>query len=210
MSVRFLVFFLLVFSIPKSFAGLMFEPYLGIGSGTYSSTTKPGGFSLDSPMDSKISGAMLGARLGYKILGFWTAIDYTGVAWDLKYDKPASTPNGKAAGQFIFADVGFDFPFLLRAYGGYGFSNTLKVVGNNSLGIPGEEVLSGGSAIKAGVGFTFLPFVSINIEYIKPTFSKYALSASGVSLTDGSADSNFSALDLSVTMLSVSFPINLF
>ncbi len=210
MSARYLLFFLLVFAIPKSFAGLMIEPYLGIGSGSYTSTTRTGGFSIGSPMDSKINGGMVGARLGYKFLGFWTALDYTGAAWEVKYDKPASTPAGKAAGQFIFADVGFDFPFLFRVYGGYGFSNTLKIVGNNSLGNPGEETLSGGSAVKAGLGLTFLPFLSINIEYIKPTFSKYALNVSGLSMTDTTVDSNFSALDLSVTMLSVSFPINLF
>ncbi len=210
MSARYLLFFLLIFAIPKSFAGIMIEPYLGIGSGAYSSTTRPGGSSIGSPMDSKISGGMVGARLGYKFLGFWTALDYTGAAWEVKYDKPASTPAGKAAGQFIFADVGFDFPFLFRVYGGYGLSNSLKIVGNNSLGIPVDETFSGGSAIKGGVGFTFLPFFSINIEYIKPTFTKYALNVSGVSTVDGTVDSNFSALDLSVTMLSLSFPINLF
>ncbi len=209
MSLRLLAFVLLMLAIPKSFAGLLLEPYLGATGGTYSSEVKTGGFSIGSPMDSKLSGTAFGGRVGFKLLAVWAAVDYMAVNWAVKYDKPLATPDGTAKGQFIFADVGVDLPFLFRFYGGYGFSNYLKVSGNNSLGVQGEEILKGGSALKAGIGFSFIKFLSLNIEYIKPNYTNYAVSSNSVSVYDGTSDSNFKTLDQSFTMVSLSFPFSL-
>ncbi len=209
MYLRLFSFLFIMSVIPKSFAGLLIEPYVGANGGTYSSEIKTGGFSIGSPMDSKLSGTAYGGRVGFKLLAVWAAIDYMAVNWAVKYDKPLSTPDGTAKGQFIFADVGVDLPFLFRFYGGYGFSNYLKGTGNNSAGVAGEEVLKGGSALKAGIGFSFIKFLSLNLEYIKPTYTSYAVSSGGVSSFDGSADTNFKSLDQSFTMVSLSFPFSL-
>ncbi len=209
MSLRFFAFVLLMLAIPKSFAGLLLEPYIGAVGGSYSSETKAGGFSIGSPMDSKLSGSAYGGRVGFKFLAAWAAIDYMAMNMSIKYNKPSNTPDGSSSAQFIFADVGVDLPFLFRLYGGYGFSNYFKSTGNNSLGVSGEEVFKGGSAVKAGIGLSFIPFLSVNIEYIKPTYSKYALTSNGASLADGTADDNFKSVDQSITMVGLSFPFNL-
>lgn len=209
MYLRLFSFLIIMVALPQSFAGLLLEPYVGAAGGTYSSEVKTGGFSIGSPMDSKLSGTAYGGRVGFKLLAVWAAIDYMAVNLAVKYDKPLGTPDGSAKGQFIFADVGVDLPFLFRFYGGYGFSNYLKASGNNSAGAAGEETLKGGSALKAGVGFSFIKFLSINLEYIKPTYTNYALSTGGVSFYDGSADTNFKSLDQSFSMVSLSFPFSL-
>ncbi|MNT19450.1 hypothetical protein D3C72_1547100 [compost metagenome] len=55
-----------------------------------------------------------------------------------------------------------------------------------------------GSGMKIGVGFTGLPFISINLEYIKDDFTKF----NGESLDD-----SFDKFDSTAYLLSVSLPL---
>jgi hypothetical protein len=77
----------------------------------------------------------------------------------------------------------------LRAWAGYGFNN--KVVADN----PDGEW--SGTAMKLGVGFTGLPFISINLEYTKDTVDK----------TSGTVIGTDNDLNHDAYMLSLSLPL---
>ena len=147
-------------------ADLMIEPYLGYETGNLS--TKGSG--ADTSDETK--GVVPGLRLGYAAPAvLWVALDYS------------IESNGKISGtdydrSNLFLDVGADL-LLIRLWGGYGFSNSLTTKptsGNNSN-------FSGGSMLKAGIGFTFLPFVSLNLEYMAGSFGSYPSSNSSAKET---------------------------
>lgn len=145
-------------------AALLVEPVVGysfskaeIEEQTVGSTTIDG--------DSyKGSGGSFGGRLGYQNLGFQLGIDYLRSSIDINdsdFDKNLSTSEWAGF-------VGFEFPVLIRVYAGYIFSAT----GESE--INGEKIeFSKGSGMKAGVGFTGLPFVDINFEYRKGSFGEF-------------------------------------
>jgi hypothetical protein len=63
-----------------------------------------------------------------------------------------------------------------------------------------------GSAIKVGAGFTGLPFIAINLDYILSTFSSYT-DTSNHSL--GGSGSIYSSATANTIMLSVSLPFRI-
>ena len=127
-----------------SHADLMVEPYIGYEMGTGSQGTE----------DFKLSGTDLGLRLGYHSgLMFWGALDYTMGSGTI---DPDNNPSQDAKRSTLGAVIGVDLPILLRAWIGYGFTNELKL---------DADTLKG-KATKIGVGFTALPFVSLNLEVI--------------------------------------------
>lgn len=146
-------------------ADLLLEPYIGYqlmkSELTGISGTDDGG---------KANGARIGGRLGYMmpVLNFWVAADASVVASG-KFEGNVSSNDGDLSGTDVYVDVGYDFPILLRAWLGYGVSNTSKV----KFDVGGENELSGGTHVKIGVGFTPLPLVSLNVEYITADYEKY-------------------------------------
>ncbi len=134
-------------------AGVLIEPYLGYLTGK----TEQGSTEVD------ISGVNFGARLGYKsFLGLMGGFDYM----TAKLEDEANPKNDVTPSQLgVF--VGFEFPILLRVYGVYGISNKTKYKDSN-----GSDTLEGGDHIKLGVGFTALPLVSINLEYIMASYDE--------------------------------------
>jgi hypothetical protein len=157
-----------------SHADLMVEPYIGyeMGSGSIGST------------DFKMTGTDLGLRLGYHSpVMFWVAADYmmgTGTV-----DPDGAGSNFDAKRSVLSAVVGVDLPILLRAWIGYGFTNDSKT---------DTDTLKGTST-KLGVGFTALPFVSLNLEVISDKWD------------DSSAGTDPDAKNTSY-LLSVSLPLN--
>ena len=133
-------------------ADILIEPYLGYEFGK---TSDPKG---------KFSGSALGARIAYKLPAFvWLGLDATmGTSGEIDWDASGSgTTDAKR--ETLSAVVGVDLPILLRAWAAYGFHNKLKPdVGSD---IEGKN-------IKLGIGFTALPFVSLNLEYIKDEYDK--------------------------------------
>jgi hypothetical protein len=135
-------------------ASFLVEPYLGyqLGSGDRGTTD----FSYNAPT--------YGARVGYQMLGFMGGIDYSLSSFDLESENTVT--NAKSESAFkknqlgVFA--GYDFPILLRAWATYYVSAKLE----NDVATP-TEYSGGGYAL--GVGFSGLPFVSLNVEY--KTFS---------------------------------------
>lgn len=134
-------------------AGVLIEPYLGYLSGS----------ETQGPVKTDFSGVYYGGRLGYKhMLGLMGGFDYmTGKLTDKA--TPANDITPSQLGIF----VGFEFPILLRVYGVYGISNKLELKNSS-----GTSTLEGPSNIKLGVGFTALPLLSINVEYMMGTYDK--------------------------------------
>ncbi|MDO9181378.1 MAG: hypothetical protein Q7U04_03175 [Bacteriovorax sp.] len=132
-------------------ASILIEPHLGYnisGSGT------------TSGVDYKYSNPELGLRLGGQFLGFMAGVDYTSSSYtwtqspggDDKFDR----------GEFgLF--VGYNLPILLRFWGAYYFSNT--ATDQSSSGKTASGAKFEGTTKELGVGFTALPFLSLNIMY---------------------------------------------
>jgi hypothetical protein len=156
-------------------AALMIEPYLGyeMGKGTYNS------------VDFKTDFVNLGLRLGYKTpVMLWVALDGNlSMSGDYKPDSGSNETAKRTTGYGV---VGIDLPIFLRAWAGYGFSDDMKIDWSPSGTFSGHN-------FKLGVGFTMLPFISINAEYIKDTFDNY----------------NSHSVDHSSAMLSVSLPLDI-
>lgn len=157
-------------------AGLMLEPYFGYETSTVSATGTVAGLTV--PMDQKNTGTtVIGGRIGYKLLlPLWFAADVSTSSGTYKYDvAPAGYLDSTFKRMNTYATVGFDFPILFRAWLGIGVGNKTTISNN----ILGDFDAKGGSSQKLGLGLTFLPFVSLNVEYFtnKPdlptSLSKY-------------------------------------
>lgn len=185
-------------------AGILIEPYAGYGGGSYLAQTKT------NPIfyDGATSGGMFGGRLGLSFLGAWVAADYMSTSPTMTNAKPIGPTSASVKNNMLFVDAGFDLPFLFRFWGGYGVSNYQKI-SYQLLGAPVEEVFKGGSAVKFGIGFKLALFFSINLEYIKPTFSKYEITTNGVSAGETDMGTQFSSSKQDMASISLSFPLNL-
>lgn len=165
----------LMFVLPFSAnAGLEVEPYLGY--------TIDGTLSQAGATDSDLSGVGMGARLGYGFLPLLGA----GVEFykgNLTADASGTESDFEPTDIGIYASV--DFPILVRAWATYVLSSKVDVAA-------GEF---SGSGFKLGVGFTGLPFVSINLEYTTINYDEL----NGSSATD---------VDRSGIMLGVSLPLD--
>lgn len=170
--------FALLFAVHTK-AGVLIEPVLG-----YSFKT----FEADGPdtSEEKGSGVSFGGRLGYQNLGFQLGLDYlrSNISMDdndFKEDLITSEWG---------AFVGFEFPVLLRVYAGYIFSANAETEFAG-----GEKVkLQDGTGMKFGLGFTGLPFVDINFEYRKGTYTKLKAGDSA------NVDTDFNAFMIGVSL----------
>lgn len=132
-------------------AGVLIEPYLGYEMGT----TK-------DAIDGKLEGTQMGLRLAYTApVFFWAGLDATmGMSAKAKAD---GVPDEEAKRTTVSGVVGVDFPILVRAWLGYSFVNEIKF----------DAGKYKGNQTKVGVGFTGLPFVSLNFEYVTEKFDKF-------------------------------------
>jgi hypothetical protein len=136
-------------------ADLLLEPYVGYHLGKYTA------FNNDT---DNVNGPTFGGRIGYSnFTGLMLGVDLMSGVWK-NDDSPAGDVTPTQAGLF----VGFEFPILLRAYAAYSlFVNELKTASGSS-----TTKASDGSTIKLGLGFTALPLLSINLEYLASTYKK--------------------------------------
>lgn len=134
----------LLLMVNTASASLLLEPHLG-----YNLTATGDGESYN--------GAQYGMRVGYQQLGLMAGLDFTRSA----YDREVTVNNAKVTNDFernewgVF--VGYNFPILVRAWAGYYFSNNTKNTDSN------YELT--GNTTELGVGFTALPFLSVNLVY---------------------------------------------
>ena len=133
---------------------------------------------------------MYGARVGYQFLGFMAGVEY-GMGSGLTQDVAAASIGGvsipdaetkyDATHMGIF--VGYELPIMLRAWATYFFDSNWDFDGGAKTEF---------TTIALGVGFTGLPFVSLNAEYRLNTFD-----------SDDNIETNADLL------FSVSLPLNL-
>lgn len=177
-------------STNKVQAGILLEPYMGYGQGTTKLTPSGG-----NEISSKSTGVTLGARVAYTLPAlFWFGVDYSMLTGGKSKTDGATTEDDITRSN-LYAVAGVDFPILVRGWVGYGLMNdtTVKQTG-------GDAKLTGGTAIKAGVGFNMIPLMSVNLEMIK---------YSGPKATFGGADQALDKYDETGYNLSISVPFDL-
>jgi hypothetical protein len=130
-------------------AGVLIEPHLGValhGNADYGSST------------TSYNGGQYGLRLGGEYLGFMAGMDYTHSSFTYKTTSSAGAVSNtdKSRSQLgLFG--GYKFPILVRAWAGYYFTDkTSDRTGSN---------FEKGHGTELGVGFTGLPFLSVNLMY---------------------------------------------
>lgn len=144
-------------------AGFLVEPYLGYRVGDLESTPN-GSIAYDT------SGHSIGARLGGTFTMFMAGIDYSMGSLSADQTKGGSTDVDLDTTQLgIFA--GIELPVLLRAWATYYVSANFENSSNSN-----EWK---GDGIGLGVGFTGLPFVSLNLEYKKMSYDEAPTGRSG-------------------------------
>ena len=137
------------------------------------------------------SGTQYGARLGMQTFGLMASVDYTHSSFTVKQTGYADDNSSRDQ---IGAFVGYKFPILLRAWGGYYFSDKTTAQNNNYVSGNGTEI---------GVGFTGLPFLSVNLMYRTSNYDTYYAAATGSKTT---LSSNIKTNEIA---LGVSLPLNL-
>jgi len=173
---------LLILIASQAHAGILVEPVIGYNF------AKLDVKELDTDFTAR--GPAFGGRLGYQKLGFQLGVDYLNSTLSHSEDDLDDVGLSEWAGF-----VGFEFPILLRVYAGYILSATANTEQDN-----GDKVeLTKGSGMKAGLGFTMLPFVDINLEYRKGTFDQ--VEVDGVESDDGATYES--------VMVGLSLPLNL-
>lgn len=156
-------------------AAVMIEPYVGYAVN--------GNIDVSGGSDEDYTGTTLGGRLAWKQLGLFVGGDIRRSTYDVDGDDLTET--------LYSAVVGYEFPILVRVYGQYilGGEGTIDKTIDTDLSDPSGTIL--------GVGFTGLPFVSLNLEMVN---YKYDTVETGPFESDS---------DSSHYLLSVSLPIDL-
>ncbi len=154
-------------------AALLIEPYIGMHFNSEAEDA-----------DADITGTGIGARLGYQNLGLMLGLNYKSASLEFEPDSGSNYDVDQTSyGLF----VGYEFPILVRAWAEY-------IIGGNAEFDGGSEfdTISG---TQLGVGYTGLPFVSLNLEIGNLTYEE------GPSGTDDQ--------DISTYMFSISLPLTL-
>jgi len=173
-------------------AGALVEPFLGYDQSTLSAKDLSG-----NDMGAKNSGLDYGARLGYRLdNGVWFAGEYAAGSGDSK-SNVAGTADSTYTRSSMGAVVGFDHN-QFRFWGGYGLSD--KLIAKSAAG---SETTFTGSNYKVGVGFKAMPWMSVNFEYIVPSYTKFD-SGSG----EADVSTVFSEFNSTSACLTLSFPID--
>jgi hypothetical protein len=192
---RFLGFFLIsfIFVSLSARAELLIEPVVGYSlglSGEFKEGEVTGGGTSTAEKFSGGSGPSFGGRLGYQKLGFQVGLDYLHSSINPSDSEFKSNLDVSEWAAF----VGFEFPILFRVYGAYIFSANGEGKYDNA-GTFQKLTLKDGSGLKAGLGFTLLPFLDINLEYRRGTFGEWKVGSTKVV---GDVDYNVYMIGLSL------------
>lgn len=173
-------------------AGLLVEPYVGYQISGFETDYTVSGTTTE--LAYVTNGVNLGARLGYSYLLFMAGIDYSYGTLSNDLDTGSITIEDIDATRFgIFAGV--ELPILARAWATY-YVNANYEAGSDEYK---------GTGYGLGVGFTGLPFVSLNLEYRALTFDEIV----GDTGTTKLPTSTYDEYTASEIFLSVSLPLDL-
>ena len=140
--------------IQSAQSAIWIEPYLGLA---FTGNQKLESTSTTRDYDNMPG--MMGGRLGPAIMLFHFGLDYM-KSGDVKLEN--DTKKYKITEWGLFAGV--KLPILARGYVEYIVSSEFSDM---------DAVYDEGSGFKAGVGFTGLPFVAINLEVRQVNYDKY-------------------------------------
>lgn len=135
-------------------ASLLIEPHVGYilgGNADYNGA------------DVSYNGPDYGARLGGQWLGVMAGLDYTHSTFAADFKTTAGSGELERKRDMIGIFAGYNFPILLRAWATYYFSAKTSNTQTNSFGTNGNYTK--GNATELGIGFTGLPFLSLNLSY---------------------------------------------
>lgn len=138
----------------KAKASLLIEPHIGYilaGNADYNGA------------DVSYNGPEYGARLGGQWLGFMAGLDYAHSTFTAKLTSTLVNGEIDKKRDNIGVFAGYNLPILLRGWVTYYFSSKTSNTQTNSLGTSGQ--FTKGSGTELGLGFTGLPFLSINLVY---------------------------------------------
>lgn len=191
---------LLAFAPQKAAAGILIEPSLGYAIGDLNVGIAPGIGGGTLKYDLK--GVSLGARLGYAFPLVFLALDTNFIDGSSKA-KSDDAPNATAKDSdvkmtTVAAVVGLDLP-LIRVFVGP-FTQKTKSQGS------GSESSYKGEGIKAGVSFTGLPFVALNLEYFSTKYS--SVTDDGVEYEVGPGNAVYDSMKSSMILATVSLPLD--
>jgi hypothetical protein len=147
--------FLFILGQGTSHAGLLLEPYIGYSINQQEQDTVLG------TQEYTQTGSIMGARVGWQTFGLMLGAD-VGHGPTLTNELTLAKLGGAEgtetewSGTYMGAFIGYDFPILVRAWATYFFDVTYSPE-------TGDDVSATGTSF--GVGFTGLPFVSLNADY---------------------------------------------
>lgn len=171
----------------SAYAGLYLEPYVGYEKGDVTGTA-------NGPFDQDVSGTQFGAKVGFNTMGFAVGVDGAQVSLAGE-DNLANPDDMDFKGTDLGAFVQFTFPVMFKVSASYIFSSKAE----DDTNVNGVKTKIEGKGFKFGVGFTGLPFVSINLDMINVNYDD--ITYGGTAITD--AD-----LDRKTFMLSLSLPLS--
>ncbi len=146
-----LVFAILPFMAAPAQADILLEPYGGYYTGDWEQGTT----------SHDLKGLAFGGRLGFQHMGFMAGLDYMTGMW-----KDDDNPSRDVTPTDLSIFVGYNFPAMVRIYGAYGLDSELKFKANNTV------AKWTGNTLKFGIGFTFFPMVSLNLETIRGDYDE--------------------------------------
>lgn len=134
-------------------AGVLIEPHFGyVLSGNADRGTDK----------TKFNGPEYGARLGAQKYGLMGGLDYTHSSFTYKTTAGSIGNDDKKHDQ-VGAFIGYKFPILVRIWGTYYFYDKTTQTANGANENSGYWTKGHGSEL--GVGYTGLPFLSVNLQY---------------------------------------------
>ena len=206
MSKNLFLFVFILFTLSHSLAkaDISIEPYIGLAIGGEGETNF--GTLNQNGIENNFSGIQFGSRVGYSTLGFTFGIDFSLGSISVDSSNPstsfyAKSDNLKVNQTGIF--VSYQLPILFRMWGTY-FINA-NASGDDQVNLMEDQLFdaaddfSSGSGIALGVGYTGLPFVSLNLEYRKLEYENYKVS--------DISSYNFKNFSINEIFLSVSLPL---
>ena len=172
---RALLFFILFLS-NSLLADVVFDPYIGTPFGTAK---------LEDQIESDISGLGIGGRVYYEYFNFFGGIDLKLSA------NNADSPDRDYEQNQLGLLGGVQFPFApIRVWTSFYFLDVMSVSPS------GYDYKGGGYAF--GLGFSPLPFMSINMEYKGSTYDEVEKPAGDEMLTN---EAELSSLFISLSFL---------
>lgn len=141
----------------NAFAGFLIDPYIGTGSFVGSFDAANAAAEGNDIKDAEESWTAVGSRVGYSFLLLSAGVDYQ-----------MATIDGDSSTN-LSAFVGVDLPILLRFWGEYFINSDVEEESGTTIDFTDGYGL--------GIGFTGLPFVSLNLE---AQYLNYEIESSGL------------------------------